>query len=308
MTEVTEIPIADADRPCGEAERQRAVLALESGNVVLLPNLRFVLRGGEERLLTEAVAGQAKNVSLDPVKGAVRGSNAGEAELALLRGLMARFAVFSRTLIENLLPSYRAHVQQARTSYRPVEVAGRSTAWRKDDTRLHVDSFPSSPTQGSRILRVFANIHPGGQARKWRLGESFEEVARRFVGTIPRPIWGSSVVLQSLGLTKGRRSEYDHYMLRLHDRMKVDMNYQSAAQQSGFDFPAGSTWIVFADQVSHAAMSGQFALEQTFHLPVHAMLDPSRSPLRILERLLDRPLTRRPSSDFEDEAREVYSR
>lgn len=291
MTEVIEIAAAGADQPCAAAEQQRAVLALESGNVVLLPSLRFALRDGEERLLTEAVAGQAKNVSLDPVKGAVRGSNAGEAELALLRGLMARFAVFSRTLIENLLPSYRAHVQQARTSYRPVEVAGRSTAWRKDDTRLHVDSFPSSPTQGSRILRVFANIHPGGQARKWRLGESFEEVARRFVGTIPRPIWGSSAVLHSLGLTKDRRSAYDHYMLRLHDRMKADTAYQSAVAQTVFEFPAGCTWIVFTDQASHAAMSGQYALEQTFHLPVHAMRDPSRSPLRILERLVGRSLT-----------------
>ncbi len=290
MTEVIDIPIADAEQPCAAAEQQRAVLALESGSVVLLPNLRFALQGAEQRLLTEAVAGKAKNVSLDPVKGAVRGSDAGEAELALLRGLMTRFATFSRTLIENLLPSYRAHLQQARTSFRPVEVAGRSTAWRKDDTRLHVDSFPSSPTRGTRILRVFSNIHPGGRVRQWRLGESFEEVARRFVRTLPAPIWGASVVLHSLGLTKDRRSDYDHYMLRLHDGMKADAEYQSATAQTVYEFPAGCTWIVFTDQVSHAAMSGQYALEQTFHLPVHAMRDPSRSPLKVLERLFGRPL------------------
>jgi hypothetical protein len=93
-----------------------------------------------------------------------------------------------------------------------------------------------------------------------------------------------------LGITKRRRSDYDHYMLRLHDRMKADLAYQSSAAQKPYEFPAGSSWIVFTDQVSHAAMSGQYALEQTFHLPVDAMQDPSQSPLRILERVVGRQL------------------
>jgi len=37
-------------------------------------------------------------------------------------------------------------------------------------------------------------------------------------------------------------------------------------------------------------MSGQYQLEQTFLLPVDAMLDEQRSPLRILERLKRRRL------------------
>ena len=51
---------------------------------------------------------------------------------------------------------------------------------------------------------------------------------------------------------------------------------------------AGSTWIAFTDQVSHA-MAGQYQLEQTFLVP-GPMLDEQRSPLRILERLMGRPL------------------
>jgi hypothetical protein len=42
--------------------------------------------------------------------------------------------------------------------------------------------------------------------------------------------------------------------------------------------------------VSHAAMAGQYQLEQTFLLPVDAMLDGERSPLRVLERLKERAL------------------
>jgi hypothetical protein len=38
-------------------------------------------------------------------------------------------------------------------------------------------------------------------------------------------------------------------------------------------------------------MSGQFACEQTFYLPVDAMREPAWSPLRILERLTGQTMT-----------------
>jgi len=291
MTDVISLPIASWDHPCPTAEQERALRALERGSVLLFPQLRFPIQDDESRLLSPAIAGEGKNVSLDPSSGKLRGSDADEAELRLLRSMMQRFAASSRALLHNLLSRYEAGLRQARTSYRPVEIAGRSTSWRKDDTRLHVDSFPSSPAQGRRILRVFTNINPHGQPRTWRLGESFEGAARRYLPSLPGPIWGASHVLNLLGVTKSRRSAYDHFMLRLHDRMKADLAYQSEVVQSVHDFHAGSTWIVFSDQVSHAAMTGQYALEQTFHLPVDCMLDSSQAPLRILERLLGRELT-----------------
>jgi hypothetical protein len=37
-------------------------------------------------------------------------------------------------------------------------------------------------------------------------------------------------------------------------------------------------------------MSGQFQLEQTFLVPIDAMREPSRSPLRVLERIKGRAL------------------
>ena len=73
--------------------------------------------------------------------------------------------------------------------------------------------------------------------------------------------------------------------------MKANMDYQSKVDQITYEFPAGSTWMVFTDQVSHAAMTGQYCLEQTFFVPVTSMLDPSQAPLRILERLKGQKLT-----------------
>ena len=290
MTEVICLAGASWAHPCASAEQERALRALERGGVLWFPHLPFAMQNGENLLLSTTIAGEGKNVSLDPSGGSLRGSSADAAELGLLRSVMLRFAASCKALLHNVLPHYDAGVQRARTSFRPVEIAGRSTSWRKDDTRLHVDSFPSSPTRGHRILRVFSNVNPHGQNRTWRLGESFEDAARRFLPSLPGPIWGASHMLNLLGITKGRRSSYDHFMLRLHDRMKADLAYQSAVAQRVHEFPPGSTWIVFTDQVSHAAMSGRYALEQTFHLPVDSMFDQTQAPLRILERLLGRKL------------------
>jgi hypothetical protein len=80
-------------------------------------------------------------------------------------------------------------------------------------------------------------------------------------------------------------------MLGIHDRMKADESYQSQVPQVQLAIPPGTSWACYTDSVSHAAMSGQFAFEQTFYLPVSAMKDPERSPLRVLERLVGRALT-----------------
>ncbi|HEX4985573.1 MAG TPA: Kdo hydroxylase family protein [Burkholderiales bacterium] len=290
MTDIASFPITGWGQRPSQDEQERAILALEGGAVVLLSQLGFPLRDGEERLLSPAMVGKSKNVSLDPARDELRGGAATDEDRRLLHGMMMRFATSSRALLRSLFPRYDAAVHQARTSFRPVEIAGRQTSWRKDDTRLHVDAFPSSPTQGTRILRIFTNINPDGRHREWRLGEPFGDAARRHLQGVPRPAWGSSQILRWLRITKAKRSAYDHFMLQLHDRMKADTAYQAQVAQIHHDFAPGSTWIVFTDQVSHAAMSGQHALEQTFHLPVSAMRDPERSPLRVLERMMGRTL------------------
>ena len=96
---------------------------------------------------------------------------------------------------------------------------------------------------------------------------------------------GSAWLLERLGVTKGRRSEYDRTMLRLHDLGKLDAAYQSRAPKADLAFAAGTTWFCFTDQVLHAALAGHCALEQTFHVPVAMMAHPERSPLRVLESL-----------------------
>jgi hypothetical protein len=272
-------------------QQDTAFSTLEGGSVLWLPQLPFIVQPEEQHLLEPAVCAgsKSKNISLSPDGQVLRGIECAPADAQLLRAMLWRFATDTRRLVRALMPSYAGHLKPGRTSFRPIEIEGRQTSWRKDDTRLHVDSFPSSPTGGWRILRVFSNINPQ-QARTWRLGEPFEYVAQRFLPGLGAPIWGSSALLNALGITKQRRTEYDHYMLGLHDGMKADLAYQNGSPQTLQQFEAGTSWMVYTDLASHAAMRGQHALEQTFMLPVQAMREPQRSPLRVLEGMLGRSL------------------
>jgi hypothetical protein len=208
----------------------------------------------------------------------------------MLARFIRRFSDATASLVQRLLPGYGDRLIRARASFRPAEIAGRQTTWRKDDTRLHVDAFPATPSGGRRILRVFSNVNPEGRARAWRLGDDFEAVARRFGSQLRVPLPGVGHLLALARITKTPRSAYDALMLQLHDCMKADDRFQKESTQSRIDLRAGSTWLAFTDQVSHAATHGQYQLEQTFLLPVEAMRDPERSPLRVLERLKGRAL------------------
>ena len=264
---------------------------LESGQVLLFQGLCFAMTGGEQALLAPSVSdGRSKNIAVDPASGKVSGSALQGEELELLRQMVVRFSVQSRGFLERLLPRYAERLETRLASYRPVAVVGRETSRRKDDARLHVDAFASRPNQGRRILRVFCNVNPEGQPRKWLLGESFERYARHFMLRVRRQMPFEASALRALGITKSLRTAYDHLMLGLHDRGKLDEDYQRDAWRERFDFPAGSTWVCFTDQVLHAALGGQYMLEQTFMLPVAAMLHAERSPLRVLERLTGRRL------------------
>ncbi|MGH6991296.1 MAG: Kdo hydroxylase family protein, partial [Stellaceae bacterium] len=249
------LPIDRWGGPFAAELQAEAVAALETGRVVLLPRLGIAVGPDEAPLLDPAAAGAArKNVSFDPATGAIGNSALDAAEAARLKSLMARFAEDAARLVRDLVPGYADALEVGRTSFRPLEIAGRDYSPRHDDRRLHVDAFPSRPGHGRRILRLFTNIAPDGAARHWRVGEPFADFARRFVPRIGRPPPGSAWFLAASGVTKGRRSRYDHLMLKLHDGAKLDPDYQRAAPKYDVTFPAGSTWLVFTDQVLHAML------------------------------------------------------
>ena len=262
-------------------------VAVESGEVLSFSGIAFDLDWRERRFLNPRWSNpREKNISLE--EGELRGAKGTPDDVALLSVMLMRFRAIAIDLAAQIFPRYPSHWRIARTSFRPVPVEGRQRSWREDDTRLHVDAFPARPTGGARLLRVFANV--GRAPRVWNTGEAFEDVARRFLPSIGRPLPGVSVIAAALRFTRGRRTAYDSIMLRLHNAMKRDEAYQRETPRRTIAFDPSTFWTCFSDQVSHAALSGQFLLEQTIELPVEAMDEPERSPLRILERMTGRTL------------------
>jgi len=288
MTEIISLDLASWRPALDRDVQQSAVRVVEGGGVLVLPQLAFVLADDERRFLAPQWSdGRAKNISFEGAS--LKGARGSADELAGLSRMIARFAASAAELVAALFPRYAPYAKRARTSFRPQPAVGRAVSWRKDDARLHIDAFPSRPNRGERILRIFCNVNPA-EDRVWRVGEDFATMAATFLPRVRRPIPGTPAMLALLHVTKGVRSDYDHLMLGLHDRAKADTEYQRQCPQQVVRFAPGTTWICFSDQVMHAAVSGQFMLEQTIHLPVSALYDRRSSPLATLERLCGRTL------------------
>jgi 3-deoxy-D-manno-oct-2-ulosonic acid (Kdo) hydroxylase len=202
------------------------ILALESGKVLYFPKLAFEILTDERRFLDPALlSADARNISLDVSAGGIpriKGVQGDSQTQEAIAAMVLRFRTQAQALIHSLLPQYSPSLRMAPTSFRPADVQTRVQSWRADDKRLHIDAFVSRPNYGERILRVFTNANPHGVPRVWRVGEPFEDVARRFLPRAkPYSTWQSGV-LKTLHVTKSLRSEYDHLMLQLHDGMKAD--------------------------------------------------------------------------------------
>lgn len=269
---------------------EKAISVIEDGGVLIMPNLNFVLTDDEKLFLNNSTFDlKVKSIKYDIHQNKLWGIEEKKDE-EILKGLISRYANSTKELIKTMMPYYAKTMKMGNTSLRPIEAEGRNQSKRHDDTRLHVDAFPSRPTRGLRLLRVFYNINLEGKPRVWNVGESFEKVAQRFAPQIKRQNSLTPYILKALKITKSLRSDYDNYMLNLHDKMKLDEDYQKNTPKERVEMKAGTTWVCFSDKTSHAVLSGSGLLEQTIYLPVEGMREPNKSPLYILQAMLGRKL------------------
>ena len=163
---------------------------------------------------------------------------------------------------------------------------------------MHVDAFPTRPTRGNRILRCFTNINPS-RSRNWLTTDRFPKLAEKFakdagLDEIARSgdAKGSWVnrLRRAVGLKVINRSAYDKFMLRFHDYLKENSDFQQNCEKIHIAFPPLATWMCYTDSVPHAVLSGQYALEQTFIIPMKALVLPEKAPIRVLERMAGRAL------------------
>ncbi len=286
------------DRNLGYCEQ------LELGNILFFAKTPFEI-SEEDRcfLLGQRQTGASyhKNIAYRPKQDRLTGSLPGSRENEeRLRAVMRRYSRSATQFVSRWLPQYTANWREDFASFRPLEEQGRQLRVRARNDLLHVDSFPTRPTHGDRILRIFTNINPT-QPRVWLTSDTFEECARRFLGPqMPadlRPALKPSSlgtafarVAGTLRLPVADPSPYDRFMLRLHHYLKENREFQETCPKSRWEFPPDSTWLVFTDMVTHAVLAGRFALEQTFIVARRGMVLPDKAPVAILETFLGNPI------------------
>ena len=285
----------------GPARDREVCRILEEGNILLFGETPFALPAGDREFLLrqrQTEAGYHKNIAYRPGGDRVTGVARQQAEDASQLKRVLRD--YSKTVVHfaaSVLSAYAGQWHLDYASFRPQEEAGRKLSRHARNDLLHVDSFPTRPTRGDRIFRVFTNINPTAP-RVWRTGETFPELAERFAiasgllerATRRRPGQSILSLLRSVGFPVRARPPYDEFMHRFHNFLKDNEAYQDSARAEVVSFPPGSTWMVFTDMVTHAVLSGQFALEQTFLIKRASMALPDRAPIAVLEKLAGRPL------------------
>lgn len=288
------------------AARSRQYCAeLEAGAILYFPVPPFDLGQGDmEFLLTLQPADSRlhKNISYRPESDVLRGFS-DDGRRPRVREIMRHYAAQAREFVGSFLTPYDGRLQMDYASFRPLEEEGRNLPLHKRNDLLHVDAFPSRPTRGARILRVFTNVNPA-KDRVWVIGERFPQLAQRFARAagLPKyakPTGGWSVLRRGLSRGMGRvglpipdRAPYDEFMLHFHDWLKENAEFQQAIEgKEQVVFPPMATWLVFTDGVPHSALSGQFAMEQTFIVPVEALVAPEVAPIRVLERLAGKAMS-----------------
>lgn len=285
----------------GVAATRELCRSLETGDILYFPNSPFPLSDDDRSFLIgqrQASSAFHKNVSYRPAEDRLKGVNTESTERML--EVMQSFSQRAINFAAAFLPSYAASWKVDYASFRPLEEQGRKVKFKARNDLLHVDAFPTRPSHGDRLLRIFSNIHPD-RPRVWATAANFERLAMRYAFRVglpalpPNPVGlaldGAKRALNKLGLPVVDRPAYDRFMLKFHDFLKANADFQERGGKDTWEFPPGSSWLVFTDTVSHACLSGQFALEQTLIVRREGLVHPELAPIAILERMTGFPLT-----------------
>ena len=282
--------LADALR---KPEQLRACCAqLEAGDIIFFPQTPIEIPPDDLGFLLghQQVGGTYhKNIAYRPLEDRIADR---------LRGIMGRYSRDVIRFLRSFLGPYQARWKVDYASYRPEEEEGRDLALRKRNDLLHTDAFPTRPTHGDRILRFFNNINPQ-KTRNWITTETFDVLVEKMKtgklngqSAVPLPASMQMPGMQralaaGLGalIPSLKRSPYDEFMMRFHNYLKENATFQQNCPKQHWEFPSGSSWMVYTDMVSHAVLSGQFALEQTLIVSREAMVMPEKSPYGVLSRL-----------------------
>jgi hypothetical protein len=269
---------------------------LERGEVIHYPACPFPLPEGDGRqfLLEQQLGGFAhKNISYNPLTGRAGGfMHRSAAQASRLQHLLGTFSRSVTAWLAGVLPRYASAWTLDRVSFRPAEEATRRLRLTARNDLLHVDAFPSRPTNGYRILRVFANIN-STEPRVWVTSDPFGKLLAQYGREAGLPAdsgsgeWVHQLregLLRLIRPGRPRPSSYDEFMLRFHNYLKANDHFQEKCPKRFWHFQPGSAWMVMTDTASHAALRGRYALEHSYFIAPETCALPAEAPAELLKR------------------------
>ena len=275
---------------------------LESGDLLYFPENPAPLDEEDRRFLLgqkQVDASYHKNISYRPSQDRLKGVDAAdEAARTRTHAVMRSYSQKAVAFVARFFPHYAKDWKVDFASFRPIEEHGRKVSHRSRNDLIHVDNFPSRPSHGDRLLRIFTNINPD-RPRVWVTSDPFERLAWQYGGKAglphpPTPLSrlkrGALRALSGVGLPVVDRPPYDQFMLRFHHFLKESGDFQRDCPKDRWEFPPNSSWMCFTDTTSHACLSGQYAMEQTFIVRRGSLTRPDKAPIAILERMAGFPL------------------
>jgi hypothetical protein len=293
------VTITAADSATPEQKREWCE-RLEEGSILYFPQSPIPLAADDLQFLRgqqQSDSSLHKNIAYKPKADELSGldKTGNSATVERLRSVMRAYSQSVAQFLTRFLALYASQWQLDYASFRPQEEQGRDLPLRRRNDLLHTDAFPTRPTHGARILRFFNNINET-RTRDWIVSDPFRTIAQKYAPAqiaLPQPDSALGRAFKSLAVNAGlgaaaptlKRSPYDDFMMRFHNFLKENAEFQSSCPKYDYQFPPGSSWMVYTDMVPHAVLSGQYALEQTFLVTPEAMVAPQHAPLTILEEL-----------------------
>ncbi len=277
---------------------EEACKALETGSVIYFPQSPIRISADDILFLLtqrQLETSHHKNIAYRPMQQRLTGVQANsDVDIDRLRSILANYSRETGEFLQRFLTPYPTW-QWDYASYRPLEEQHRKLRLNARNDLLHVDSFPTRPTYGSRILRFFVNLHPH-KMRIWETSDPFEALLPQFKDRVPLKgsldsryrrdrltLWQRTAKM--LGLRQSACSPYDRWMSAMHNTMKRNATFQQTARKDRWEFPPGSAWMVMTDTVSHSVQSGQYALEQTILVPPEVLCLPEKAPINLLKKV-----------------------
>lgn len=262
---------------------------LERGGIVFFPESPIDLPPQADldflrEKLSDCLMG--KNVTYYPEAHQLTGLKAADPSIAartlrILENYSGRVSAFLR----RMMPRFMSSTPLGTTSFRPIEEQGRNLSRHASNELVHVDAGAYGATHGDRILRFFTNVNPI-EDRVWITKGTFAALYARYAKDAGIASGGQERISEGwadrayTGFIRAASrwvplarvidsSPYDRAMRKFHNFMKDTPAFQrDTAGQLEMRFPPFSSWMVLTDGVSHACTSGQYALVDTFLVPL----------------------------------------